>query len=136
MSELFDYAESRKARDAGMKKVTDNGQPWNERALTSLTRFKGAEATGEDIRRHVSAEIGEPHHPNGWGALVRSAIKKRWLIHTGIYRPMRAKRSHARRTPVYKVRVTSPEIQAGYEAMEKYRRMCHPHHPEITKLTT
>ncbi|MFZ0270967.1 MAG: hypothetical protein WAL34_03870 [Acidobacteriaceae bacterium] len=57
---------------------------------------------GEDIRRMLLPHVGHPGSPNAWGALIRRAIKKGLIVATGEYRHMKEKRSHARRTMVYR----------------------------------
>ncbi len=57
--------------------------------------------TGEDIRFYVSQEIGCPTHPNAYGALINTLVRRKIIKPTGEYRAMRDDSSHARKTPVY-----------------------------------
>ena len=94
--------EARAARDKALETVEINAETWFERALFVIYRMpQGTEATGEDVRLLVVEEIGQPHHHNTFGALISQAARKGYLRKTGEYRQMRAKKSHARETPVY-----------------------------------
>lgn len=99
----YDLFAAREARDAAMDRVQGNaGQDWNAAALSSIGSVSGL-VTGEDIRLHVEAIIGAPHHHNAWGAVIRQAIKGGIISRTNMYRQMKTKKSHARITPVYQV---------------------------------
>lgn len=62
--------------------------------------------TGEDARIKLVDEyhIELPHHPGCWGAAIYSCISAGLIKPTNEYRHMQLKRSHARRTRVYKRR--------------------------------
>jgi len=64
---------------------------------------RGTLVTGEDIRVGCEARGISPHHPNAWGAAANHAVKQQLLIDTGQRRQMRLKKSHARRTPLYRI---------------------------------
>ncbi len=91
-------------RDEGIAKVTKHNGKWMERALWHAEFFAQLHQsfTGEDIRFHVSREIGCPAHPNAWGALINTLLKRKIIKPTGEYRKMRDSCSHARKTPVYR----------------------------------
>jgi hypothetical protein len=55
------------------------------------------------VRQLVSRSVGGPHHHNAWGALVMHMVRTGRLVATGEYRPMKDVKSHARKTPVYRV---------------------------------
>lgn len=62
---------------------------------------------GEDLHGYMLMRgIGEPHHPNAWGANARAMLKF-WLKHKLIeldgMRPMAVAGSHARLSPCYRV---------------------------------
>jgi len=68
----------------GIDRVLDN-EPENWKELADdLTRNwfsyqqAGREFTGQDLRNFIVEVIGEPHHPNCWGALCRRTFRK-WL---------------------------------------------------------
>lgn len=97
--DLFDYAASVKARDAGISQVEE--QPWQARAILIIAALpRGWRGIGEDIRALVLAQIGAPHHPNCWGAMIMSACRSGLLERTTELQNMRAKKSHARLSPV------------------------------------
>ncbi len=95
-------------RDEGIAKVTEHNENWMDLAIREVERFtiqsdEGGEGnfTGEDIRFWCSRTIGCPHHPNAWGALTNTLLKRKIIKPTGEWRKMRDDRSHARKTPVY-----------------------------------
>lgn len=101
----FNAEKSMENKKDGMEKVLNSNLSWVEavrsRLSTILKEKEGKLLTGEDIRA-AFAELGiEPNHPNAWGALVNSLIKKKILIPTSQYKPMKDPRSHARSTRVY-----------------------------------
>ena len=58
-------------RDKGIQKVSINNQLWLERArgvAASVAAYKGS-VTTDDLRGDTL--IGEPGHPNAWGAVFR-----------------------------------------------------------------
>lgn len=61
----------------------------------------GQRYTGEDIRKIVSEQFGNPVHHNCWGAFVLAAVKNRLLLDTGDTAPMQSRKAHGRRTPIY-----------------------------------
>lgn len=90
-------------RDEGIKKVADNNEKWMERCVKSVQQFETHQDTftGEDIRFHCGGRIGYPAHPNAWGALINTLVRRKIIKPTGEYRAMRDDSSHARKTPVY-----------------------------------
>jgi hypothetical protein len=101
----FDAEKSMQNKKDGMEKVAASNLPWMEAVRNRLRIvLKGREGellTGEDIRATLT-ELGlEPNHPNAWGSLINTLIKKKVLIPTSQYRPMRDPRSHARSTRIY-----------------------------------
>lgn len=95
--------EAIEARDEALEQVARNSKAYVETALKLIQEgtYMPAYVTGEDVRLAVEAEIGKPHHPNAWGAIINAAVRQRLLFPTGVYRKMRSKRSHARKTPEY-----------------------------------
>jgi len=102
----FDFEESKRRRDEGMDRVRDNNRVWFDASVLASTQLvkdnPAREFLGEDFRHHCQRVVGPPKTPKAWGALTRELIKNGWIKPTGEHRPMRAKRSHARQTPVYK----------------------------------
>ena len=100
-------SEGARRRDAGIETVLSNNAGWASQAVAMLP---GALAqvpphfVGEDLRAVLlEAGLPEPRHPNAWGGLINTAVRKGWMMPTGAHRPMRLPRSHARQTPVYRV---------------------------------
>jgi hypothetical protein len=95
------------ARDEAMGRVADNaGQSWQEQAAAVVRGMSEREVTGEDIRLACEAMDVRPHHHNAWGALTNLLIRDGLLVPTGMYRPMKAIGSHARKTQVYRITLT------------------------------
>ena len=93
------------ARDAGISQTLEANPHWAAVAHQFITRYlAGAEVTGEDIRLRLQREGIEPGHPNAWGGLVSTMVRAGVLTDTGQTRKMRAQASHARRTPVWRVK--------------------------------
>lgn len=106
MSEQLDLVsliEARRNRDAALDQVADNSGDWFSRAVEAVRSMTAATVTGEDVRAHVTALIGPAHHPNAWGAVVRTAMSRCLLKPTDKFVPMRAEKSHARMTRLYEV---------------------------------
>lgn len=59
--------------------------------------------TGEDIRDLVLRHAPPPHHPNAWGALTMSLVRRGAVVATGTFTKMRTPTSHARRTFEYRL---------------------------------
>ncbi len=90
-------------RDEAIAKVSEHNETWMELAIRSAQQFmlEKDDFTGEDIRFYCSWNIGCPKHPNAYGALINTLLKRKIIKPTGEYRAMRDSMSHARRTPVY-----------------------------------
>ncbi len=92
-------------RDEGISKVSDNNEKWMERCIKEVSDWlpisERKTFTGEDLRFVLNCNVGCPAHPNAWGALVNTLIRRKIIKPTGEYRAMRDENSHARKTPVY-----------------------------------
>lgn len=97
---LLDLLESKKARDAGIEQVADHAETFMAKAMRVVETMRGR-TTGEMIRVELTARGITPHHPNAWGAVVLTAVRRKILVDTGEMTHMVDVRSHARRTPVY-----------------------------------
>jgi hypothetical protein len=96
-------------RDAALEQVADNAEvaaSFMTRGLAAISAMPAGEFTGEDVRELLTKAGVVPHHPNAWGALVSKAVRDKLLTPTGERRPMRGPRSHARRTDVYRTRLS------------------------------
>lgn len=98
--ELF---EAKTARDEALARVAENAGPWRGRAIITISNLEsGWTGIGEDLRLRVYRRIGPPHHHNAWGEVIKTCIQDKLLIPTGELRHMRTKKSHARKSPVYR----------------------------------
>jgi len=92
------------ARDEALARVNENAGEWMERAvLTVATLDSGRLMTGEDIRCSIVGIVGEPHHHNAWGAMIKNALKQKLIRPTGKWKAMQLPQSHARTSPVYRI---------------------------------
>lgn len=94
-------------RDKALAQVRANNPTWLDRALKMVRRRPHGEIiTGEALRVALTqAGLPAPGHHNAWGAMIRTAAKRGLLIPTGTYVHMEGKKSHARMTPQYRIRV-------------------------------
>ena len=97
METLFDYADAKAARDAGVSKISENNASWVERARTAAIDIcqRRGEVTSDDLRKIVPS----PAHPNAWGAVFRSAV----FAWTGRYVQSQAVSRHAGMQRVWKL---------------------------------
>lgn len=99
-----DMFAAKLARDDALKRVESNAGAWMGRALVAVTLLKrGKLMTGEDIRVSIVKYVGEPHHHNAWGAMVKNAIEQNLIVPTEEWRHMKLPQSHARKSPVYRI---------------------------------
>ena len=92
-------------KTAGIELVTSHNLSWMDRALEIIAGLgAGRLVTGEDMRHAVQDAIGRPGHHNAYGALISHAVRRNLLLKTGEWTKMRDPQSHARMTPVYRVR--------------------------------
>lgn len=103
-ADLFEWSgiEAKEARDAALQQVSEGSIDWISAALSLIKDYPAfGVVTGEALRLWLVSQIGEPHHHNVTGAMIRMAISRRLITPTGRYENMKTKRSHARRTPTY-----------------------------------
>ena len=89
------------ARDAALQVCAERNGDFMHDGLESIRTLPSDEYTGEQIRILLTAQGIEPKHHNGWGSLVMSAVKAKYLKPTGRYVAMQTDRSHARKTQIY-----------------------------------
>jgi hypothetical protein len=101
----FDIKKAMQNKEDGVKKVLTSNILWLEAVSAQLRKIskerEGEFLMGEDIRATLMDLGFEPNHPNAWGAMINSLIKKKVLIPTDEYRPTKDPRSHGRKTKVY-----------------------------------
>jgi len=104
-ADLFENNIAKSFRDEGLLTVYQNSKTWSDAAFKALLDLRSennlSTFTGEDLRFQIAKKIGNPHHPNAWGALIMKAVKGDLIINTGKYVPMKSPRSHACKKPVY-----------------------------------
>lgn len=101
MTDQPDLFAARTARDAALEQVAENSGVFMQDAYRAILRLPRGRYTGEDIRLNVEGQGISPHHHNAWGALCAKCVRDGVLKPTGAYVPMKTRKSHARRTPVY-----------------------------------
>jgi hypothetical protein len=101
MNQQLDLMAALAERDLALDKVSDRAGPWIDRAMRGLAALPlGWQGTGESIR--LALPVEPPHHHNAWGAVIKKALDRGLLTPTGKFEHMRTKKSHARKTPVYR----------------------------------
>jgi hypothetical protein len=81
-AEIFDLEAARTARDTGVDLVSENTyENWKATVDLIIGAFaaSGYIFTADDVRQVAAGpgyEIGEPHHPNAWGARFITAARQ------------------------------------------------------------
>ena len=105
MSEQWDLPMGRRLRNRAVKKVQRKTDPeWFNAALACVVETANSfkEFTTDDVRLLAnSREIGEPHEPRAWGAVMAKAARDGICEKTGLYVQTSRPRAHARPIPVY-----------------------------------
>lgn len=90
-------------RDAGISAVMSNAQAWADEVEHGWRHWLQWQApdtfTLEQFRVWVTPYIGEPHHPNAWGALAKRFASD--IVATGFTTSERPQ-AHARLTRTYR----------------------------------
>jgi hypothetical protein len=103
MTDEFDRDKARRAREEGLASVLGHNPRWIDCYYAYVQRVIpcGTVLSAEDIRRRAAPVIGEPTHPNGWGAASNGAYRRGLLSKTGKMVTPKAKKSHARAIQQY-----------------------------------
>lgn len=101
MSDLFDHAESRRRRDAGLTQVESHGKDFAWRAYSAIEAL-AAQQPSLHIDDVLRQGVAEPPHPNAWGAVWMRAIRAGLIERTADTRPSADRKKHAHRYPVYR----------------------------------
>lgn len=92
-------------RDEGIERVRRKTHKlWRLRVRKLIEEMASHETPFTADRLHRKAlkrGIGEPHHPNAWGAQVMSAARAGLVVKTGVHRKARRAKSHARQYPMW-----------------------------------
>jgi hypothetical protein len=93
----------------GMDLVTANEREiWKARALSLLWVFlqecpSWRTFSADDLRDWwANSGLWEPHHVNTYGAMVRIATSKGWMLATGEYTRSERDKAHSRVLPLYR----------------------------------
>ncbi len=99
---MFDAVE---ARDRALAEIGEHGDGWAYSAIAALRTYIITHPSfiGEEFRLWAAERVGQPHHHNAWGAVMRVAAQMGIIRMTDRQRPTTTKRSHARRSPVWEV---------------------------------
>ena len=78
-------------------------EAWRVAAMIVISELTAACAqfTSDDVHAAVTARIGEPHHPNVWGALTRKAVNAGVMKRTGRIVPSTRSSRHSNMIPEY-----------------------------------
>ena len=97
---------ARMLRDEALERVRRRAGDWYSRAfmqsMSVIAHHSGEVMTAEELRLLVYPHVGQPHHHNVWGAVIRVLVEIEMLIEIGMAQ-MTTPKSHARRTPVYRL---------------------------------
>src|SRR6188768_3125738 len=104
--------EAGDARDEGIARVTRSNKKWMAEAMPCLLQVTpvGDEDISETFRLRMTASgLRPPTRHQAWGALMRHAARAGWFEEVvGDLKPMVTKRSHARRSIVWRRVRASP----------------------------
>lgn len=89
------------AGQTSMTQVLSNNASWKDIAMNAIIGLPFAtEGTFEDFRNKIVGKVGEPGHPNAWGALANVLIRQGFLNDTGTVKSMTGPKSHGRKSAV------------------------------------
>ena len=100
--DMFDLAAARAARDEALERVLDPNDDWKTRCFKLAPHYPEQVFTGEALRLWLTEHAGSPHHHNAWGGLVNGLKRAGIIIDLNRLGQMKTKKSHARRTPLYR----------------------------------
>lgn len=109
---LFDQVAATEAREAAIEQVEQNAaEQFMHCALRSvyLVALHASQGTWEFTTDDVVAYMLEhypevtTHEPRAWGAVMRKAVTKGWIINTGRVRPSTMVSNHRRPKTIWRV---------------------------------
>ena len=112
-----DLDEGRRRRDEGMARVQENAATWSQAVWPLLLRIVARldePFTAEEVNLEIRHVAPEPHHPNAWGALTNTAVRRGVYLKIDRTAPMTRPRSHARATPLYRRGVFAVPPEASF----------------------
>lgn len=105
-STQLDLPTGERLKEEGIATVSQNNEHWKQQASLVLARLMNErlEVTTDDLRTAVDrAGIGQPAHPNCWGAVFSSAARRGEIERIG-YRTSHLPSAHARVVAVWQKR--------------------------------
>lgn len=109
---LFDPTESDRRKTRGIETVLQNERnDWRNLAYHELVGVarRLPEFTADDVRAAIDrANLGDPHHPNVFGALMKRAQLEGVAEITDRTKMSERKDAHRHRNPVWRSRVHLP----------------------------
>jgi hypothetical protein len=108
--DLFDLAEARRRRDAGMERAANHADHvigrWREKAWEKTCEFLSAHGEntfmGEDIRLFAHGRgLETPPDNRAWGGIIMRAAKRGLITRVG-FGPTKSKNCHANPKSVWK----------------------------------
>lgn len=103
MNKQEDLFGGRLDRDMGIDKVLNRNPDWEQRGMDFIIKLpRGWTGTGQKIRILATPVIGEPTHPNAWGALISRAKRLGILVPTGKQEQAKIRASHGRKNDIYR----------------------------------
>lgn len=109
-ADLFAFAEAQASRDAGTAQAAGNAPVFSAHALAVIESIarRQSEVHVDDV---LLAGVPVPAHPNAWGAVWLSAIRKGFILRTATPRPCKTDRKkHAHQYPVYASLIFAPPL--------------------------
>ncbi len=93
-------------RDEGAERVLARQAEWKKRVRTTICLLAISSPNGftSDDVRSLAADwlLGDPTHPNAWGAAMLSAAAAGLIEKTGEFRKSTRKAAHAHQNPVWR----------------------------------
>jgi hypothetical protein len=111
------HSEGEARKMAGIEEVMENeSRRWKDLAMSAVIELakRNRTLTADDIRE-ACAELGEPHHPNVWGGLTKSAQARGYISRTSKTVLSRRSDAHARAIPVWKSLI---RVEGGHDNAE------------------
>lgn len=102
---VLDISEGRRRRDVGTARVLENSGDWKDQAA-EVVRFVASSLPSfisDDVRAHAALRgVPEPPNANAWGAAIRSAERRGWVVWTGQVAQSNRPEAHARLVKVWR----------------------------------
>lgn len=109
--DIFSFAAEVEKRDTALIQVETNSDDWLSLAMIEMRELAHDQTilrdypqgfTNTNIRFWLTPLIGNPSHPNAWGAFIMKCIRAGLLLDTG---KISRTGAHARKQPVYRFNI-------------------------------